>query len=223
MSAGMASQTQGFGRTWVTDGKCVAGIDVGGERKGFHLVVLRDNQIVCSTRSLSPEVIAERCVELGVVAVGVDAPCQWGQAGAGRLAEKQLSQKRIFCFSTPTRALAVGNNFYGWMFNGERMYDALSATHLLFEGVCPPQGKVYFETFPHAITCAFLGTDVAFAPLKRKQRSELLQQHQIDLRLLRSIDAIDAGLCALTAGYVLAGNAYQYGDKAGGYLLVPNV
>lgn len=207
----------------MTEGRCVAGVDVGGERKGFHLVVLRDSGIVCSIKSRNPEDLVAQCDEFGVVAVGVDAPCKWGRPGFGRLAEKQLAKARIFSFSTPSRELAGENSFYGWMFNGERMYHALSTHYPLFDASRIPNGRVLFETFPHAITCAFVGTDVALARLKRMQRSELLRQHGIETGILKSIDAVDAALCALTAGYLLAEKVRQYGDQAGGYLLVPEV
>lgn len=211
--------TQVFG----TKGRCVAGVDVGGARKGFHLVVLRDNEIVCSTRSRYPEDVVRQCDELGAVAVGVDAPCKWGEPGFGRLAEKQLAKARVFSFSTPSRERASENKFYGWMFNGERMYQALLARYPLFEGSRPPFGRVSFETFPHAVTCAFLGTDVASARQKRVQRGELVRQHGIATEVLKSIDAVDAALCALTAGYLLNSKVRRYGDPAGGYLLVPEV
>lgn len=166
------------------------------------------------------ELVGE-CDDLGVVAVGVDAPCRWGEPGFGRLAEKQLAKSGVFSFSTPSRERARENKFYGWMFNGERMYDALSRRYRLFNGAPPPFGKVCFETFPHAVTCAFLGPNVASARLKRMQRGELLRQHGIATAVLKSIDATDAALCALTAGYLLDGRVRQYGDQAGGHLLVP--
>ena len=219
MSAGMASQTHGSGHTSVTDGKCVAGIDVGGERKGFHLVVLRDNQIVCSTRSLSPEIIAERCVELGVVAVGVDAPCQWGQAGQGAWPRSNFRRKGFFASQHRLGRWQLGTtSMAGCSMASVCTTPYQQPTYCSREYARP---KEKFICSPAPSRCGLDGCGVA---RKAKAASALpRQQHQIDLRLLRSIDAIDAGLCALTAGYVLAGKAYQYGDKAGGYLLVPNV
>lgn len=61
------------------------------------------------------------------------------------------------------------------MFNGERVFQALSTSHpLLTEGPYL-NGNVSFETFPHAITCALLGSDVASAKRKRQQRRQLLE------------------------------------------------
>lgn len=201
----------------------VAGIDIGGVRKGCHLVVLRGNAIVCNIRRGDPEHLARMCEELGAVAVGIDSPCRWGQPKSGRLAEKALAKERIFSFATPTRERAAANTsgFYGWMFCGERVYQALAATHPLLSDVGYAGGKVCFETFPHAITCAMLGTAEASAKRKRVQRRQLLRDAGIDPRPLKSIDAVDATLCALTATYVIAGRSEAYGDTEGGYIFVP--
>ncbi|MDW3683019.1 hypothetical protein RA280_14930 [Cupriavidus sp. CV2] len=39
--------------------------------------------------------------------------------------------------------------------------------------------------------------------------------------MLKSIDAVDAALCALTARFLLEGKTYPYGDAMGGYIQVP--
>ncbi|WP_316150631.1 DUF429 domain-containing protein [Cupriavidus sp. BIC8F] len=201
----------------------VAGIDVGGDKKGCHLVVLQGTSILCSINSRKPEDFVQVCAEHGVMAVGVDAPCQWRTGNGARLAEKELAQARISSFSTPTWELALSNtaNFYGWMFNGERVYQALSSTYPLLMGRAYTGGRISFETFPYAITCALLGRDAASAKLKSTQRRQLLEGLGIDTKMLKSIDAVDAALCALTAQYVLTGEARTYGDALGGYIWVP--
>lgn len=201
----------------------VAGIDVGGTRKGCHLVVLQGNDILLNIRSGDPEYLARKCDELGAVAVGIDAPCRWGQPQLGRLAEKALARERVFCFATPTRDRAATNpsGFYDWMFCGERICEALAATHPLLSDGRYVAGKVCFETFPHAITCAMLGSDEASAKRKRVQRRQMLRDAGIDPTPLKSIDAVDAALCALVAKYVIAGRSKVYGDAEGGYICVP--
>jgi hypothetical protein len=186
-------------------------------------VVLRGNAIVCNIRSGDPEHLARMCEEFGAVAVGIDSPCRWGQLQSGWLAEKMLAKERIFSFATPTRERAEANTsgFYGWMFCGERVYQALTATHPLLSDVGYAGGKVCFETFPHAITCAMLGTAEASAKRKRVQHRQLLQDAGIYPTPLTSIDAVDAALCALTAQYVLAGRSKAYGDAGCGYIFVP--
>lgn len=202
----------------------VAGIDIGGDRKGCHLVVLRGNEILCNINSRSPEPLARTCLEFAAMAVGIDSPCRWGIPGLGRCAEKRLANAGIFSFATPTRERAQANTsgFYGWMFNGERVYQALAATHPLLTERCYSSGKVTFETFPHAVTCAMLGTEMTSAKRKRQQRRQLLEAAGIDTRCLKSIDAVDAALCALTAQYLVAGKTDAYGDADSGYIVVPN-
>lgn len=201
----------------------VAGIDVGWDKKGCNLVVLQGTSILCSINSRTPEDLVQVCAKANVMAVGVDAPCQWRTGGSARLAEKELARARISSFSTPTRELAVSNaaNFYGWMFNGERVYQALASTYPLLVDKAYAKGRVSFETFPHAITCAILGKTVASAKLKSTQRRQLLEGIGIGTKMLKSIDAVDAALCALTARFVLEGQAQPYGDAAGGYIWVP--
>jgi predicted RNase H-like nuclease len=113
------------------------------------------------------------------------------------------------------------SGFYGWMLNGERVYQALSTSHPLLKTVNDHRGTSCFETFPHAITCALLGTDVASAKVKRIQRRQLLEDSGIDTYLLKSIDALDAALCALTALRLLQGRCKAYGDATSGLIFVP--
>ena len=201
----------------------VAGIDIGGDRKGCHLVVICGREVLCNERSSDPEELAALCNEFGADLVGIDSPCRWGRAGHGRTAERALAMERISCFWTPTRERALDNasGFYGWMFNGERVYEALAQTHPLLEGERYAGGKACFETFPHAVTCAMLGTEVAKAKKKRVQRRALLESAGVATASLKSIDAIDAAVCALTAEYVSRGQAKAYGDDEGGRIFVP--
>jgi predicted nuclease with RNAse H fold len=203
----------------------VAGIDIGGDKKGCHLVVLRGTEILCCLNSREPERLARACVEFDASVVGVDSPCRWGIPDAGRAAEKQLARERIFSFSTPPRERAQANasGFYGWMFNGERVYQALAETHPLLPDAHYSGGRVSFETFPHAITCAMLGIGVASAKRKRHQRRQLLEEAGVATSSLKSIDAVDAALCALTGTFLLKGKTAAYGDGAGGYILVPDI
>lgn len=203
----------------------VAGIDVGGDRKGFHIAILCGNTLLLSDKSRDPQYLAKLCTDYKAVAVGIDSPCHWGQPGEGRVAERGLAAERIFCFSTPTRERAANaaSGFYGWMFNGERLYQALATTHPLLNEAqySNAESTVCFETFPHAVTCALLGTEVASAKHKRQQRRQLLENSAIDTRALKSIDAVDAALCALTAKHLLLGNTKAYGDALGGFIFVP--
>lgn len=137
----------------------VAGIDVGGDKKGCNLVVLQGTSILCSVNSKAPEGLVQVCAEHDVIAVGIDSPCQWRVGNSARLAERELAREGISSFSTPTRQLALSNakHFYGWMFSGERVYQALAPIYPLLVEKDYSGGRASFETFPHAIVCAMLG------------------------------------------------------------------
>jgi predicted nuclease with RNAse H fold len=203
--------------------RAVAGIDIGGDRKGNHLVILRGTDIVSHLRKEEPEYMLETCLQFEVAAVGIDAPCLWRVGEAGRQAEKELAQRRIFSFATPTRELAMASKsgFYGWMLNGERVYQAFAPHFPVFKSGEEIGDRVCFETFPHAITSALLRTEVASAKRKRTQRREVLEDAGIEATSLRSIDEVDAALCALTANFLLKGNIVAYGDELGGFIVVP--
>ncbi|EGC99772.1 DUF429 domain-containing protein [Burkholderia pseudomultivorans] len=203
----------------------VAGVDVGGDRKLCDLVILRGSTVVCHEERIAPEALPALCVEHDVVAVGVDAPSCWWSGGGRRPAEQALACERISCFPTPTQqqAMASASGFFDWMFIGERVYRALAPAYPLLTGARYAGGRVSFETYPYAITCALLGRTVASAKLKRIQRRRLLEKLGINVSMLQSVDARDATLCALTARFVIEGNAHAYGAEDGGYIRVPIV
>ncbi|KFG92769.1 hypothetical protein GQ56_0135580 [Burkholderia paludis] len=203
----------------------VAGVDVGGEKKLCDLVILRGVTIVCREARIAPEAVPALCLAHDVVAVGVDAPSLWWAGSGRRAAEQALARERISCFPTPSREQAATSRsgFFDWMFVGERVYRALADAYPLLTGPRYAGGGVSFETYPYAITCAMLGRAVASAKQKRTQRRQLLERLGIDVSTLKSVDARDATLCALTAQYVIDGNARAYGDAAGGYIRVPIV
>ena len=90
---------------------------------------------------------------------------------------------------------ANGSCYYGWMLQGEALFQDLEPSHPLLTAL-PITGPGCFETFPHAITWHLRGGHATDAN-KRAERSELLEQAGIDLASLTSIDQIDAALCCL--------------------------
>ena len=203
----------------------VAGIDVGGDRKGCNLVILRGTTVVRSIAGAAPEDLLAHCLSHDVAAVGIDAPCVWRREGGGgaRLAEREMARAGISAFSTPLRAeaLASTSGFYGWMFNGERVYRSLAVAYPVLAAPAYLGGRVSFETFPHAITSAILGRAVASAKLKGVQRRQVLASFGIDTKALTSIDAVDAALCALAAIHLVQGTSRVFGAAADGYIHVP--
>ena len=199
----------------------VVGVDVGGERKGFHAVALQNGTFVATLAHTDPAVIVSWCRQLKAVVVAVDAPCGWSAGGASRLAERSLAigAHKIHCFATPTRARASRSNFYKWVFNGERLYRQLAKHYVLFDG-SRRAGQACFETFPHAVVCALAGRVVAARP-KRETRRNALRQRGYDVGSLTNVDFVDAGLCAITAAAFVRGRVKLFGNKVEGFIVVP--
>lgn len=205
----------------------VAGIDVGGDKKGCNLVILRGTTVLASIAGAAPEDLLAHCLAHDVMVVGVDAPGQWRGADApsARHSERELARAGISLYSTPSRAQAIASTsgFYGWMFNGERVYAALAGAYPVLATPAYAGGRASFETFPHAITSAILGRAVASARLKHVQRRQVLERAGIATALLTSQDAIDAALCALAATHLVQGTTRAFGDAADGFIHVPAI
>lgn len=207
----------------------VAGVDVGGPRKGYHAVALVGGDVALC-HSTDPAVIAGWCIKLGARHVGVDAPCRWSRDGRRRPAEAALNAAGIACFASPTRDAALAHEaaaqqraragWYGWMFEGERLYRQLLSHYALYGGASD-RAPCCFETFPQAVACALAGRIVS-AKQKRAVRRGLLTQAGIDIRALTNIDKVDAALCALAAQRFAEGRFRGYGDADDGFVIVPD-
>jgi predicted nuclease with RNAse H fold len=153
----------------------------------------------------------------------VDAPCGWSQSTSSRLAEQDLKLlgKKIHCFATPTlaRAQAHKKGFYGWVFNGEKLYRLLAPHYPIYDGRLR-SGPICFETFSHAIVCAF-GAQVVPAKPKELNRRKVLRGLGYDDSPLSNIDFIDAALCAVTAEEFRKGRTIQFGTRDEGFIVVP--
>ena len=193
----------------------VVGIDVGGPRKGFHAVALRDGGYLANFPTLDAKLMACWCYELNASVIGIDAPCRWSITGRARPAERELAGEGIHTFATPTREAAENRDFYGWMRNGAELYSHIEPRYQLFDGSNAASRQVCFETFPHAVACAIAGKIVS-AKQKRIVRPELLRDAGIDATRLTNIDLIDAALCALAANHLLAGDVPNLRRGQGG-------
>jgi len=205
-------------------GITTVGIDVGGERKGFHAVAFTGGSYSSHLSTKSVPELARWCREtVRARVIAVDAPCRWSEDGHSRPAERELMEKRIWCFSTPSRKQAVEHrtNYFGWMLRGEELFRALEDEFPLCRKLRATNRKCCFETFPHAITWHLRGGD-ANASQKREQRRALLEQAGIDLTELTNIDLVDAALCALTAYHAASGEeCVSFGEPDTGLIIVP--
>jgi predicted nuclease with RNAse H fold len=200
------------------------GIDVGGPRKGFHAVALSGGVYFAQLASCEAQQVTDWCrsvVHASVIAI--DAPCRWSTHGRARPCERELMQKGIWCFSSPSHQKAHTphrTGYYDWMLRGEELYQALEATHPLLSAL-PLTGNACFETFPHAVTWHLRGGN-ANARAKQSQRRALLAQAGLDPTPFTNIDLVDAALCALTAHHLASGRPCTgYGDPSTGLIVVP--
>lgn len=201
----------------------VVGVDVGGDRKGFHAVALTGGRYSGRLATTSVDELVAWCRQVRGTVIAVDAPCLWSSDGRARPAERQLMEQRIWCFSTPTRQHALDHpkNHFGWMRRGAALFQALERTHPLSTKLPVPGRKCCFETFPHAITW-HLTAGKADASRKRSQRRALLETAGIALAELTNIDFVDAALCALTAHHAATGGeCLSYGEPRTGLIIVP--
>jgi predicted nuclease with RNAse H fold len=198
----------------------VAGIDVGGAKKGFHGVALSRGRYLAQFASTDAAAMVAWCREAGAAAVGVDAPARWSETGRMRPAERELASSGIRCFATPRLETALGHPFYAWMLQGAALYRGLEREYPLYDGTQAAGMRTCFETFPQAIAWALAGTPVS-AKEKGPVRRALLAQAGIDPALLASIDMVDAALCALAAHRLQLGEVSRFGDAESGFIVIP--
>src|SRR6187399_2459303 len=134
------------------------GIDVGGVRKGYDLVLLDDTRGVLQS---------QRHVALGVLrgyidawqpdVVCIDSPPAWA-IDAPRRTEAYVLALGLSLYRTPWAEEAKANAFYAWMLSGfEAFAAASSAGYDMYDGGASVQGKA-LEVFPHAISSVLHGT-----------------------------------------------------------------
>lgn len=202
------------------------GIDVGGQAKGFHAVALQGKRFTL-THTDDVAKLADWCAQQDASIVAVDAPAVWADPTLGhRTAERsmRLFGQKLHCFATPTRARARANTtgFYDWMFRGETLFRRLRRRFALLgiDDAAAMNGRVCFETFPHAVACALAGR-VLPARHKSPTRRAVLRQYGLDDALLPNIDFVDAALCAIAARAYSRGTVIEFGPRAEGCIVVP--
>jgi predicted nuclease with RNAse H fold len=200
--------------------EAVIGIDVGGQRKGFHAVALQ-NGAFDRIASQDPAEITEWCRQHKAATVAVDAPCGWSLSGPSRLAERELklgeNKIHLYCMPTRDKGLADTTGFYDWVFNGEKLYELLKPHYPLFEGD-RQEGPACLESFPHAVACALTGKIV---PADQEVRRKILTEQGYDVSSLPNADFVDAALCALAGRAFREGRSQHFGQKGEGFIVVP--
>lgn len=202
----------------------VGGIDVGGERRGFHLVALKGAAIRATFETLHAAEAVAWCVDQGITLVGVDAPAGWSQAIDGecqsRVAERDIHQSGFHIFFTPTREIGTARKFSRWMLNGERLYAELLKHYPLHNGNTQAPPRCCFETYPYIAACGLANKRLS-AKNKNRDRREVIRSAGIDPALLKNQDYVDATICALVAYSVHADACIAYGHAEEGFILTP--
>ena len=202
----------------------VVGIDVGGIKKGFHGVAMRDGKFIHVEKGNLSTIVSWIDAQNPSV-VAVDAPCKWSSDEgdwSSRRAERELSLfgEKISCFSTPSEKRAADRDFYRWVVNGQTLYHALESAYPLFLGK-RIQIRTCVETFPHAVACALAG-EIVSAKQKSTTRRRVLRASSYDPTPLVNIDFVDAGLCSIAAAAFHSGHYRAFGEQEEGFIVVPD-
>lgn len=194
------------------------GVDVAEERKGLDAVALdAERRVVRSIRRATVAQVAAMVADLRPDVVCIDSPPAWATTGRSRTGERELRRLGITAFSTPTDP--GDHPFYRWMRVGFSIFDAVAASHQRYRGG-PVQGTAA-EVFPEATAVLLEGRLRPAGETKRRFRRAVLERQGVDTAGLRSVDAVDAALAALTGVFGLAGECSTVGDPTEGVILLP--
>ncbi len=203
------------------------GVDVGGEhRKDLDVVVLDDDRQVRAVGSRVPvnrlgALLADHRPDV----VCIDSPPAWAPAGArSRLAERELKLLGIQAYYTPDEAAGEGSAFYDWMRNGMAAFRAAERAGFERYRAGSIEGRA-IEVFPHAsatVLARCLAPAGQRASAKRTWRASVLTAHHVPIQQLRTLDQVDAALCALTGIIALeTGDPFAPGAPHEGRIVLP--
>ena len=157
--------------------------------------------------------------------VAIDSPPAFGTNGSSRRCERDLAALGLPCFRTPSDPEQCLNPFYNWMRAGHGAFAAAaSAGYPLYRGGDPTGCAL--EVFPHAAAVALAGhrppPGTSRNPAqKRRWRLASLARAGVDTAALRTLDAVDAALAALTGLYASREECFWVGDPKEGVIIVP--
>ena len=206
---------------------CFVGVDVS-ERRGLDIVVLgADLALVEPPRARQTAAdLAALLERLRAGCVAIDSPPAFGTNGSSRRCERDLAALGLPCFRTPSDPEQCLNPFYNWMRAGHEAFAAAaSAGYPLYRGAEPVTGCA-LEVFPHAAAVALTGTRPPAGSSrnpaqKRRWRVAALEQAGVDPSALRTLDAVDAALAALTGAHAVRGDCFWVGEPEEGVVVVP--
>jgi predicted nuclease with RNAse H fold len=179
-----------------------AGVDVGGNRKGFHLAVVDHRRLVAGpTHAASPAAAVTWLSEHRPALVAVDSPISPAPDGrTHRACERQLRREVCGIRWTPdTRSLEANPGYYGWILHGFELYQVLRA-----------HGLQVIECFPTASWTRWAGARGGQAR-SRWTRTALPSLGLSGMPARTNQDERDAIAAAVTARAHALGRTQRYG------------
>jgi hypothetical protein len=197
------------------------GIDVGGVRKGYDLVLLDDaRRVVCTKRHVYLDALRGHIDALRPDVVCIDSPPAWAD-GAPRATEAAVLALGLSLYRTPWAEDKKANAFYAWMLSGFAAFaTAQDAGYAMYAGG-PSVLRTTLETFPHAIASLLHGSRRPAGAVKHAWRRDALAEAGVDVTQLHGNDQVDAALCALMGLLALQGCFCWAGDPAQGVIVLP--
>lgn len=109
-----------------------AGVDVGARRKGFHVAVVDETQVVLPpARVTRAGEVAPLLVGMQVELVAVDSPIDTAPAGlSSREGERLLARRVCGIRYTPALDVLDTSSYYAWIVHGLELYAALERAGL---------------------------------------------------------------------------------------------
>jgi predicted nuclease with RNAse H fold len=201
------------------DDLVAVGVDVSAAR-GLDVVALDGTRAIVGVwRRQTPADLEGVLRDLAPAVVAIDSPPAWGTSGGSRPAERAVRALGMGIFATPSDPTMFDHPFYRWMVAGFAAFAAADAAGYAYSrGVGAIDGRAQ-EDYPHA-TALRLGGDPSLGS-KRVWRCAVLQASGVGCSTLRSVDAIDAALAALTGLLALRGRCEALGDEADGVIVLP--
>jgi hypothetical protein len=203
------------------------GIDVGGAlHKQLDVVVMdADRQIAMVGSRVSVQRLRRLIEDHRPDVVCIDSPPAWAPVGTrSRLAERELRLLGIQSYATPARDVGESHDFYGWMRNGIAAFRAAARAGFPIYRAGRIAGSA-IEVFPHATATVLAGclAPTRQAPAaKRAWRAAILRAAHVPIAQLRTLDQVDAALCALTGIVALKlGDPFAPGAPDEGRIVLP--
>jgi hypothetical protein len=197
------------------------GIDVGGVRKGYDLVLLDNGRrVVEAERHVSLQALGGHIKAWRPDVVCIDSPPSWA-VDAPRATEAAVLALGLSLYRTPWAEDKKSNAFYAWMLAGfEAFAAAQDAGYAMYDGGTSVYGRA-LEVFPHAIASVLHGVRRPHGVRKHVWRRAALSAAGVEEAALKGNDQCDAALCALAGLLALDGSFCWAGEPSEGVIVLP--